>query len=542
MINKNDPLITAVQKIMQSNQAERDAVNAVNEKFGVVDRKVLPRERQNEWDAAYKTILSEAVDPSQYSEKQRKLAATAGDKEEIDGPDLHHVRKHGGKHIEEKAPPGREDQVKALKKKFTKGSSSPFKIAWESYKKKKKLDEDFNSRHGLSENASAEEQVVAEQTNRMPVSGEKNSSWFSKKTDMQRATSDLSKMARLRKMKSSGTPLDKNRNAELDKPGLEKAGVAQALKDPKAREVLDQTVKDAAKVAVPAALTGGPVGRTVAGGLKTAYNFVRNRVQSQAQTGNLAAGAARRPTNQSVPQVTATAGSATGRFPAGGPFGNIARRGGDARASAGRQQTSAATRDTFQGKLAQARAQNARVGTNTAPAAARARLSQQTQQGRVGTNTSSATQAAARITSRQNTPNAAASNAARIQNSKIQTATSGQSDPGKTPSAQASTLPKASMSGGGVNNPSGAGIAARKIEAPRREVSAAEIVKDKDYQSNLAKVGGEKAAKNLAVGTKLDNLPSLEKGQSIWSQTKDKLSRTAAPGFEAGNTKGGAGR
>ena len=37
--------------------------------------------------------------------------------------------------LDEKAPPGREDQVKALKKKFPKGSGSPFAIAWSSYKK-----------------------------------------------------------------------------------------------------------------------------------------------------------------------------------------------------------------------------------------------------------------------------------------------------------------------------------------------------------------------------------------------------------------------
>ena len=40
--------------------------------------------------------------------------------------------------LQEKAPPGREKQVLALKKKFAKGSGSPFAIAWSSYKKSKK--------------------------------------------------------------------------------------------------------------------------------------------------------------------------------------------------------------------------------------------------------------------------------------------------------------------------------------------------------------------------------------------------------------------
>ena len=209
---------------------------------------------------------------------------------------------------------------------------------------KKKMNEGFNNRHGLSENASAEKQAVAEQTG-MPVSGVKNSSWFSRQTDMQRATQNLSKMSRLRKLRANPTALDTKRNAELDKPGLEKSGVATALKDPKAREVLAQTTKDAANFAVPSALTGGPlgaaIGRTALGGLTQAGKLInRFRGNSSQPQPNLAAGAARR-TNQSVPQVTSTPGSATGRFSASGPFGSIrdaskvTRRGGDARASGG---------------------------------------------------------------------------------------------------------------------------------------------------------------------------------------------------------------
>ncbi len=39
--------------------------------------------------------------------------------------------------LEEKAPPGKEKTVIALKKKFPKGSASPFKIAWAQYNKEK---------------------------------------------------------------------------------------------------------------------------------------------------------------------------------------------------------------------------------------------------------------------------------------------------------------------------------------------------------------------------------------------------------------------
>ena len=62
MLNKNDPLIGAVQQVMQRNQAEREAALAVNEKFGIADRKALPHERQHEWDAAYKKVLTEGVE------------------------------------------------------------------------------------------------------------------------------------------------------------------------------------------------------------------------------------------------------------------------------------------------------------------------------------------------------------------------------------------------------------------------------------------------------------------------------------------------
>ena len=61
MLNKNDPLIGAVKQVMQQSDAERAAVKAVNEKFGIQDRKALPWQKQSEWDAAYKKVLSEGV-------------------------------------------------------------------------------------------------------------------------------------------------------------------------------------------------------------------------------------------------------------------------------------------------------------------------------------------------------------------------------------------------------------------------------------------------------------------------------------------------
>lgn len=70
MLNKNDPLIAAVQKVMETNQAERNAVAVVNEKFGVTDRRALPRERQHEWDSAYKSLLKESDDMGPTKKKE----------------------------------------------------------------------------------------------------------------------------------------------------------------------------------------------------------------------------------------------------------------------------------------------------------------------------------------------------------------------------------------------------------------------------------------------------------------------------------------
>lgn len=401
MFNKNDPLISAVQEVMKRNHAEREAAKVVNEKFGVYDRKALPHERQGEWDAAFKSVLNESDDMGpvkkkdnesveyehKTSGKRSKFTKHPGDnwkvvKEELKGNqpridvasstgekkpdgkltkhDFEHLRSMKEENLEERemtsSEKKKEEKLKAkldpsgmkasMQKQYGEEKGKNVYFATIRKKAMKENNEGFNNRHNLSVNASVKEQVVADQLNekignplllnrakararigdsgvRKPISGINNL------------------QTRLAKLRKSGAPLDANRNVELDKPGLEKAGVAQALKDPKAREVLDQTTRDAAEFAVPSAVTGGPLGRLIGGGLRTAYNYVRNRnAQSQPQA-NLTAGAARRPPGQSVPQITSTPGSATGRFSASGPFGSIrdvskvTRRGGDARAAAG---------------------------------------------------------------------------------------------------------------------------------------------------------------------------------------------------------------
>ena len=96
MLNKNDPLIGAVQEVMKRNQLERDAAKLVNEKFGVSDRKALPHEKQGAWDAAYKQIISEGLHPN-----QQKL--------DVHEPEKDKLTKHDFKMLRAKKKPMEED-------------------------------------------------------------------------------------------------------------------------------------------------------------------------------------------------------------------------------------------------------------------------------------------------------------------------------------------------------------------------------------------------------------------------------------------------
>jgi hypothetical protein len=87
MLNKNDPLIGAVQEVMKKNQAERDAVRLVNEKFGVADRKALPHEKQSAWDATYKQVISEGLHPN-----QQKLDVHEPEKDKLTAKDFKMLR------------------------------------------------------------------------------------------------------------------------------------------------------------------------------------------------------------------------------------------------------------------------------------------------------------------------------------------------------------------------------------------------------------------------------------------------------------------
>jgi len=191
MLNKNDPLISAVQEVMKKNHTEREAVKLVNEKFGVHDRKALPHERQHEWDAAYKTVLTEGV--KALDEKlvgnQHKIDANKNGR--VDGGDFPLLKKGVRPVAEEenideagmmpknrfiaKIVAGSRARKASSEKDFADKYFSPLhpvgkdiiknatKRAETKKKVLKRLEENsgFNSRHSLSEKASAEKQAVA---------------------------------------------------------------------------------------------------------------------------------------------------------------------------------------------------------------------------------------------------------------------------------------------------------------------------------------------------------------------------------------------
>ncbi len=97
MLNKKDPLIGAVLEVMNRNHVEREAAQAVNEYFGIEDRKALPHEYQGQWDAAYQQVLNEGLSPAQQKHMD------VDDDEDIDHIDLAAIRARKKKKMAEEA-------------------------------------------------------------------------------------------------------------------------------------------------------------------------------------------------------------------------------------------------------------------------------------------------------------------------------------------------------------------------------------------------------------------------------------------------------
>jgi hypothetical protein len=86
MFDKKDPLIGAVQQVMQKNAEERAKIAAVNERFGVQTKRQLPHERHAEYDRAIAeaksgapSVIKEEATPQKETPKV-KAAKKADDK------------------------------------------------------------------------------------------------------------------------------------------------------------------------------------------------------------------------------------------------------------------------------------------------------------------------------------------------------------------------------------------------------------------------------------------------------------------------------
>lgn len=202
---------------------------------------------------------------------------------------------------------------------------------------KKKVDEGFNNRHGLSVTASAgKKQAVADLNEENPIDAQR------------RKYSDKRKQALVDK-KMTGK-IQAREPKELS--NFERA---------QERENLSPTKVLGGVPALPIGGVAGSLGRMAVtnapGVLSRVYDYFKrgSSNQTQQQAGNLAAGAARRQSAPSnVPRISSQ-GGATGRLPASGAWGSIARRGGDARAAANnnRAVTSGANQIAARASLAQ---------------------------------------------------------------------------------------------------------------------------------------------------------------------------------------------
>jgi hypothetical protein len=88
-------------------------------------------------------------------------------------------------------------------------------------------------------------------------------------------------------------------------------------------------------------------------------------------------------------------------------------------------------------------------------------------------------------------------------------------------------------------------IPQRKLDTPTRKVTDTEIMNAPQYKQAVKAVGGEASARKIQPGTNVSGIGTVAKGETIWSKVKSQLEKQPAPapkGFERGNTKGGAGR
>lgn len=508
MLNKNDPLISAVQQVMQRNNAEREAVKTVNEKFGVTDRKALPHEKQGAWDAEYKQVLSESVEALDEQ--------LYGDQPNID------VAKPYGK------------------------------LTKHDFKKLRSMEEENIEEADEGKPGLMFKKIAAKAAKR----------YGSEEAGNRVAGAIRAKMAKAGKLEEDETSPS---SMGIKKPDYALAGTTPDYAKPK-----EQTVNRAAKTSLPAGTMKesniSEIQEEIAYNLAEQASYVYenygeeglndfinslteeqidileafdsdssdNRIRKineavnkfRAQAGGLGiapAASAKRKVNSPMPN-SGTASSWTG--PAGS-MNPMDRRTDMQRAT-----------------------QNASNIQRPAP-----RPGEKVPGEKVATNTQLTAQASAR---KGFGSDAGGGNYKAAQKLPRNPANFPGDSNGKGPAKQPTNWPGGRPEPGTLSDklnqagkvaPSVAAspsnkvaMTARKIEAPGRQVSASEIMNSQQYKQGVKAVGGEKAARQIKPGTNVAGVGTIEKGSSIYKTVEKNLSRTAVPGFERGNTKGGAGR
>jgi len=87
MFNKNDPLISSVQKVMEENARRRDIEQKLCEELGIYSRKQLPHEHQVNYDALLEQRINEALHPN-----QQKLDVHEPEKDKLTAQDFKMLR------------------------------------------------------------------------------------------------------------------------------------------------------------------------------------------------------------------------------------------------------------------------------------------------------------------------------------------------------------------------------------------------------------------------------------------------------------------
>jgi hypothetical protein len=616
MLNKKDPLIGAVLEVMNRNHVEREAAQAVNEYFGIEDRKALPHEYQGQWDAAYQQVLSEG---NIKHPNQQKLDVHEPEKDELTAQDFKMLR--AKKKTMEEAKTNPYAIGMAAVKKST-GDEPPMekkniKKAHEIAKKimKKKMEEQVSIEslheeiaYNLAEQAAfieenfgdealmdfysslTEEQLEIVEGWMDSLAAGARGAWNSATLGggkFVRAGADyLAKNAAAGLGYGKGTTFSKELDQEREKDtsaqeknptaynvgsygadaamlatgvgGLARLGAKGALKlgvksaermATKTPSLVGRTVDKAAGTSFKTGVAGH-AGGALAGKHRGMRELDENILKSIFKSGAKLLGYG----DDAAKAAGPVAGS-TGKAVSSGPKTRIkpkktnqqqpsgtmaaraqqlAKAGREAQAARAGGSTVAANQAATRAKMAKD-VQGARAGGSTVAAnqaATRAKMAKDVQGARAGGSTVAANQAATRMSKLKDLAGKVKANRTAI-GAGIAGGAAGYvaSQVGNKPDNAAASGPATKVA-----------MTARKIEAPGRQVSAREIMSSQQYKQGVKAVGGEAAARKIQPGTNVKGVGTIEKGSNIYRTVEKNLSKTAVPGFERGNTKGGAGR